>query len=522
MLKVTKIPSNKETTAGHTRLRVAAYCRVSTDHDDQIGSLEAQTNHYIYYIGANPKWECAGIYVDDGISGTKKDKRAGLQRMLSDCEGSKIDFIVTKSISRFARNMVDCLETVRRLTELGIHIFFEKENINTGTMDGELMLTILSSLAENESISFSKNNKWSVQRSFQNGTYRQSSPPYGYVLADGALIVKPDQAEVVRRIFREARGGRGSEAIARGLNADGIPASRGSQWHSSAVLWILRNERYTGDERIQKTYTDDHFVRHINHGERDQYLIQNHHEPIISREEFEAVAEALLLRGKGKGVVKDTRKYLNRYPFSGKIQCGECGGMFKRRIHSYAGRAYIAWCCSNHLSHGAHCSMLFLREDAIERAFVALMNKLISGDGESLDVLRQCMKNVAGEGLEALQRLEAMRKENAERGRVLMNLASKGCLDPALFKMQSNELHLDAEKLKEKMAALARTVDGGLTAQAHAKQLVKYVIKEQALLEAYDGCLFERFVESITVFSPTVIGFRMKCGILFHENVERR
>ena len=202
MRKVTKIKEDKGLAVIKPKLRVAAYARVSTDSAEQLISLEAQKLHYEAYIKANSDWEFAGIYYDEGISGTKKERRTELMRLISDCENRKIDFIVTKSISRFARNTMDCLELVRKLTHLGVFIYFEKENINTQSMDSELMLTILSSLAENESISISENNKWSIQRRFRNGTYKLSYPPYGYDYRDGQIVVNKEQAEVVKRMLQ--------------------------------------------------------------------------------------------------------------------------------------------------------------------------------------------------------------------------------------------------------------------------------------------------------------------------------
>ena len=201
MKKVTKIVQNTADFTERPKLRVAAYCRVSTDSDEQLESLETQMKHYESYIKSNPNWEFAGLYYDEGITGTKKEKRPELLRMIADCENRKIDFIVTKSISRFARNTTDCLELVRKLIDLGIFIYFEKENINTGSMESELMLSILSGLAESESVSIAENSKWSVKRRFQNGTYKISCPPFGYDAIDGQLVVNEAQAEIVRFIF---------------------------------------------------------------------------------------------------------------------------------------------------------------------------------------------------------------------------------------------------------------------------------------------------------------------------------
>ncbi|HIH36363.1 MAG TPA: recombinase family protein, partial [Methanocellales archaeon] len=246
MKKITKIAENKQSFTKQ-KLRVAAYCRVSTDSDDQLVSLQAQKTHYETYIKSNPEWEFAGLYYDEGISGTKKEKRSELLRMISDCGNKKIDLIITKSISRFARNTTDCLEMVRKLVDLGVYIYFEKENINTQSMESELMLSILSGLAESESISISENNKWSIQKRFRNGTYKLSYPPYGYDYLDGEMIVNDEQAAIVKRIFAEALSGRGTQKIADGLQIDGVATRRKSKWTASTVLGILCNERYTGD-----------------------------------------------------------------------------------------------------------------------------------------------------------------------------------------------------------------------------------------------------------------------------------
>ena len=349
MKRITKI--DKAEPLIPKKLRVAAYCRVSTGSDEQLVSLEAQKSHYESFIKANPEWEFAGVYYDEGITGTKKEKRTQLLRLISDCEAHKVDFIVVKSISRFARNTTDCLELVRKLTDLGVFIYFEKENINTQSMESELMLSILSSLAESESVSISENSKWGVKRRFQNGTFKISYPPYGYDYVDGGMEINPEQAETVKYIFAQVLSGIGTHQIADELNARKVPTKKGGKWTASTVRGMIYNEKYVGDVIFQKTYTDEHFNRHTNYGEKDQYLMQCHHEPIISREDFEAAGAVLNQRRLEKGITKGSGKYLNRYPFSGKIICSECGGKFKRRIHSKNGGKYVAWCCGRSEEH---------------------------------------------------------------------------------------------------------------------------------------------------------------------------
>lgn len=218
MKKVTKIDKIQNVTNQKQKLRVAAYCRVSTSNDAQLESLETQKAHYESYITSRDDWQFAGLYFDEGITGTKKDKRPELMRLMQDCAAKKIDFVITKSISRFSRNTTDCLELVRKLQELDVPIYFEKENINTGSMESELFLTILSSMAEGESTSIAENSKWSIKKRFQNGTYKLSYAPYGYRWDGRTLRIVPEQAEVVKRIFADVLSGKGTDAIAKELD----------------------------------------------------------------------------------------------------------------------------------------------------------------------------------------------------------------------------------------------------------------------------------------------------------------
>ena len=251
MKRITKIEPSVR--MEKTKLKVAAYARVSTQCEDQLVSLEAQKNYYETRIKANPDWEYAGLYYDEGISGVNMANRSGLNSMLADCEEGKIDPILIKSISRFARNTAECLEAIRKLIWLNVFIYFEKENINTGDMEGELLLTIFSSLSESESKAISENETWSIQKRFQNGTYVIPSPPFGYKNEAGLMVIKEDEAEVVRLIFSESLAGKGVYLITKELNKKGVRTKRDKRWHQSAVMGILKNEKYKGDALFQKT-----------------------------------------------------------------------------------------------------------------------------------------------------------------------------------------------------------------------------------------------------------------------------
>ena len=518
MKKVTKIAQNTADFTERPKLRVAAYCRVSTDSDDQLVSLDTQIKHYESYINANPDWEYAGLYYDEGITGTKKEKRPELLRMIADCENKKVDFIVTKSISRFARNTTDCLELVRKLINLGIFIYFEKENINTGSMESELMLSILSGLAESESVSIAENSKWSVKRRFQNGTFKISYPPYGYDAVDGKMVVNESQAEVVRFIFAEILSGNGTHKIADELNRRNVPTKKGGRWTATTIRGMIGNEKYTGDAILQKTYTDEHFNRHTNYGEKDQYLIKNHHEAIISHEDFDATQRIIEQHGKEKGVEKYQGKYQNRYTFSGKIICSQCGGKFKRRIHS-TGRHNIAWCCSTHITDIKRCSMKYLSESDFEYAFVTMMNKLIYGHKTVLKPLLESLGGInSNVSLASIREIDRKLEENAEQRKVLVGLMTKGYLEPAVYNKGNNELLQEVERLQRQKESLIRFINNDSQNLNEVNKLLHYTTKI-AMFTNFDGDIFNRFVERIIVYSRSELGFELKCGITLKERL---
>lgn len=518
--KVTKISSNNILKSPEGKIKVAAYCRVSTDNDEQLLSLEAQRIHYESYIKSNPKWEYVGIYYDEGISGTKKENRTGLMQLIEDCENKKIDFIITKSISRLVRNTTDCLEIVRKLTDIGVYIYFEKENINTKSMGSELMITILSSLAENESLSISENNKWTIQKRFKSGTYKISYPPYGYYYENGNIKVNEEQALIVKRIFFEALEGKGTTKIANGLNSDGIPPRKGSKWHSSTINNILTNEKYTGDALLQKTYTDGHFKRHKNKGEKEQYFIENHHEAIISRDVFLAVSKLLEQRRLDKNIKKGSTKYQNRYVFSGKIKCSECGNTFRRRIH-YSGspNEYAAWCCVKHIENPSECSMRFIKEDDIFKAFVIMMNKLIYGNKYILRPLLRTLKETDySKNMLELEELDHKIEINADRLQVLNNLLAKGFLEHSMFIAESNDIKKEETMLKEQKKLLINSLKGNMAVFYETERLLKWVSKSDYIKE-FDEAAFENFVDRIIIYSQEEIGFMMKCNITLKERM---
>ena len=354
------------------RKRTAAYARVSSGRDAMWHSLSAQVSYYSALIQRRIEWEFAGVYADNPVSGTKEN-RAEFQQLLTDCRTGKIDLIITKSITRFARNTLTTLETVRELKNLGIDVFFEKEKIHSLSNDGELMLSILASYAQEESRSVSENCKWRIRKMFQAGRPNTGNM-LGYRLKDGKLQIVPEEAEIVKQIFADYLSGMGKLAIAKKLNSQGIATKFGGPWLENVIHKILRNEKYTGDMVLQKTFQQDHISKkkRFNQGELPKYYVKNSHEPIIPHEIFEQVQQTIANRA---AKYHPAKVVPIEYPFTGQIFCENCGQNYRRK-HANAGNKYekIVWICSTFNTLGkAACSSQQIPENIlIKKAAEAL------------------------------------------------------------------------------------------------------------------------------------------------------
>ena len=498
--------------------RVAAYCRVSTDTEEQMVSLLAQKGHYEKYIRENKDWIYAGIYCDEGITGTNKENRPALRRMMRACREGKIDYIITKSLSRFARNTTDCLMMVRKLLRLGIGIYFEKENIDTTTMDSELLLAIMSQLAEDESRSISQNTKWSIHQRFNKGTYIVSTPPYGYENKDGKMVINEEEAKVIRYIFSEMLSGRGSYQIAKSLERKGIPTKRRGNWNTTIIREMLSNEKYVGDMLCQKTYVDDHFKDHRNKGEKEMYLVTDHHEPIIDRADFEAAQNLLKVRSDA-ACSGGTSKFQNRYPFSGKIYCAECGDRFKRRINNATVDKTVFWVCRTHTYYKERCSMDTVKNEALELAFTLMMNKLIYASEEMLKpfFIELTEKNRTIDCMD-VEKVDEKLEKNRESMRKLLEVMTKGCLDAAVYSRENLALAREADELAKAKERLASSKGEIFSFEMEIKALYDFA-RHSDYLKEFDGDLFTRFVDRIIVYSKHEIAFKLKCGLTIAEGV---
>lgn len=350
------------------RARVAAYARVSSGKDAMLHSLSAQVSYYSSLIQNNPRWEYAGVFADQAQTGTK-DSRPEFQRMLADCRAGKIDLVLTKSISRFARNTVTLLETVRALKEMGIDVFFEKENLHSMSSDGELMLTILASVAQAESKSVSDNCKWRIRERFKNGELVSLRHMYGYTITRDGITIREEEAAVVRSIFRDYISGVSVTEIARRLTDAGIPRTFAGQWTQKRVRDILSNEKYTGNALLQKKYVKDHLSKKLawNHGELPMHYTEGTHPAISDGETFRLAQER-----RAANRERTNTKGVNtvRYPFSSKIVCANCGKSYRRVVS----RGRVAWNCDTYVRNGAAaCPAKKIPEDILESVTADLL-----------------------------------------------------------------------------------------------------------------------------------------------------
>lgn len=418
------------------------------------------------------------------------------------------------SVCLHCHNTADCLSLVRELLSCNIPIYFEKENIDTGSMDSELILSMLSSMAQDESESISKNVKWSIQQRIEAGTFKFGYPPYGYAKdANGDLVIEPTEAEVIRLIFSSALNGIGTYKIAQMLESRGIPTRKGGKWSGSTIKGILVNEKYYGAAAFMKTYTDSSFRRHNNHGEVDSYYAEEHHEPIISREVFDKVQLVLQKHAEEHNIEADVGKYQNKYPFSGKIICGECGGKFKRQTQTTG----IAWACTTHLYNKASCSMKFLKDAAVKAAFVTMLNKLIFGYQFILSPYLESLKlSDADNHLLSIMELKTALQKNTDRKQELRKLRVGGFLDSVMYMQELRRIEQQNEEYRATLKNQEKTAVNGSIKET--EKLLHFIESLETQTEFSDEA-FTEYVDSIIVYSRTRIGFRLKCGLTLKEEL---
>ena len=491
------------------KLRVAAYCRVSTDSEEQETSYEAQVTHYTEYIQKNPEWELAGIFADDGISGTNTKKRNEFNRMIDECMAGNIDMVISKSISRFARNTLDCLQYIRQLKEKNIPVYFEKEAINTMDSKGEVLITIMASLAQQESQSMSQNIKLGLQYRYQQGKVQINHNRFlGYTKDDnGHLIIDPEQAEIVKRIYREYLEGSSMNKIADGLMADGILTGAGkTKWHTSTINKILRNEKYIGDALLQKTYTTDFLnkTRVKNNGLVPQYYVEGDHEAIIPKDIYLQVQEELVRRRVGKTSANGKkRNYSYNHCFSQIVICGECGEMFRRLHWNNRGVKSIVWRCISRLeSTGLECHARTINELVLQDAIVKAINQML---GDKSNYQAQLQLNIAS----VIRASQATAIDSIDEK--LMALQQE-LIQKANSKEDYDEIADEIFRLRE--LRQKTTVDTAARDEQikRINNLQDYISQQTALLTEFDEALVRRWVKQITIWDDRIT-VELKSGV---------
>lgn len=495
--------------------RVAAYCRVSTDSEEQLTSYQNQMRVYTEMIAANKEWEFAGLYADAGISGTRADKRPEFQRMIRDCQNGRIDYIITKSVSRFARNTVECLEYVRSLKAQGIGIFFEEQNIDTLKNESELYLVIYAGFAQSESESISKHITWTYRKKFEEGKVSfQYKNFLGYRKgADSQPEIVPEEAAIVERIYEMFLAGQPVKMIVQTLQAEKIEIpGKNLSFSKNMIMNILRNEKYCGDCILQKTVTVDCIskTRKANQGEAPMYIVENNHPAIISREVFNRVQEELIrrqaLRAKSdKTSITATGKY-SKYALTEVLQCAECGSRYRRVTWTAHGRKKIVWRCISRLDYGTkHCKdSITVEEEALHGAVVRVLNRFHTEDESTYLTL---MKATIGEaigingGSEEIdlltRRIDTLNKRMLD----LVNETVAAGKDVESSEDEFKGISDQIEQLNRRIAAIQESIHKDGSRQARLEEIQSIIAKRVANKTQYDDSIVRQMIECIKVHS---------------------
>ena len=487
--------------ANTRKRRVAAYARVSTNSDEQKTSYEAQVSYYTDYIRAKPDWEFVRVYADKGITGTSTRKREQFNDMVEDALAGKIDLIITKSVSRFARNTVDSLTTIRLLKEHGVEVYFEEQNIYTLDSKGELLLTIMSSLAQEESRNISENVTWGQRKRFADG---KVSMPYKHFLGyrkgeNGEPEIVPEEAEIVRRIYGLFLKGQTPYGIKTTLEADGVPTPAGKKrWQSATIMSILTNEKYKGDALLQKTFCTDFLTKKmkINEGEVPQYYVENSHPAIVTAETFDMVQEEIERRRQAG------RQHNGTSCFSGKIFCGCCGEMYGSKVwHSTDKYRRVVWQCNAKFKDGHRCKTPHLTEIEIQQRFLQAFNQLLDDRAFIIADANAIMERLTATGeLEA--KADALREEMA----VTSELIRQAIEQNASMAMNQEEFGQRYQSLSERFQRAAdqlKEIETECARRAHKRNELETFIKNlrnrEMPVEAFDAMLWLSMVKRVTV-----------------------
>jgi len=495
------------------KTRVAAYCRVSTDSDDQICSFLAQVKYYNDFIKNAEELELMDIYADEGITGTCINKRDEFKRMMKDASLGKIDRVLTKSVSRFARNSLECLEAIRELAGYGVSVLFENDNIDTKTMNSEMILYVKSAFAQSEALAGSKRVSVAIRMKMENGSFSTYHAPYGYVLENHELVIVPEQAEVVRRIFVMYLDGNGINRIAAALNRDGI-IFNGTAWNNTRVRYILSNEKYIGDSLLQKTYTPQMLPlrNRPNRGELDKYYVNDTHQAIISKEDFSSVQVRLNQRENRKEQSEE-----KKYILSGMIVCSECGWRYRRKEQNNK----VYWVCSHKGNAGFQCGGKNILESDIYDAFTRMYNKLRQYEKEVLDItLSQLieLRTKITSGNSAITQIDSVIAKLCEQNNMYVKLRAKEIMDEISYMEQTAVLKKRLTELRSRRSKLLSENEDESTIEG--LRILKETLSEYpSAIISFDQIIFYAIVDKMLAGNDGMVTFILKGGLKLKEKI---
>lgn len=495
--------------------RAAGYARVSTDSDEQFTSYEAQIDYYTEFIKSHADWEFVSVYTDEGITGTSTKHREGFKQMVADALAGKIDLIVTKSVSRFARNTVDSLTTIRMLKEHGTEVYFEKESIWTFDSKGELLITIMSSLAQEESRSISENCTWGQRKRMADG---KVSVPFKRFLgydrgADGNLVVNPEQAVTVRRIYTMFLQGMTPHSIAAALTEDGIPSPAGrKQWSQTSVRSILTNEKYKGDALLQKTFTVDFLTKKVkaNEGELPSYYVTGNHEGIISPEVFDTVQLEIKRRKPGEN------RYSGVRIFSGTIYCGQCGGLYGSKVwHSNDQYRRVVWRCNHKYDHKAQCATPHCSEEELKGFFLSALGKLINERDDieyAFDAIKKTVYSTDALGQE-LDRTQAEIDVTSEQINRCIRENAAVAMNQDEYNRRYDALNDQYEELKRRRKEIQSKIADKNERRTRVEQFIAELMHQPQVVTEFDPVTYHLLVENMTIHDKGRVTVKFKNGI---------
>lgn len=513
MKTITEITRQKPTPP---QIRLAAYCRVSSDSSDQLHSFAAQIKYYSEYCKRHPEYKFVDIYADEGITGTSMEKRDDFRRMLRDCKKGLIDRIIVKSMSRFARNTEEMLTALRALEQMEVSVYFEEQGLDTKSMNSEMFATFPGMVAQQESVSISQNMRWSYKKRMESGEFNCCAPAYGFDLINGKLVINETEAAVIRRIFDLYLQGIGMQTIANILNNEGVRRQYGrKKWHHTTVNYVLNNERYKGDALLQKQITTLTlpFKKQRNHGEQPMYYVENSNPAIVSQETYEAV-QALI-----KSRQPSYKRKAKTYPLTRTLFCPDCGHTFRRQVVN--GTAY--WLCAAKATNKTDCVWRRVKEDEVYAAFNLMIRKVQANREYLLGTLIRQLEELQYRTTGSQQRIKEIDREIADltaQNLVLSRLHGKGVLNAADYTAQSDVLENKITELR--IERRTKITDSDENEMLDELKMLNDILKEVEIGIDFDAELFEQTVDSITVDSNELLTFHLAGGISLPEKIREK